>query len=238
MWTRSDLAAPRVEAAAPILVDRLEVRLVSPEGDVVRYTTDGSEPNVDSTRYAGELVLESSTRLRAATFRGARRSRVLEACFERVAPHPSTAVRPDESGLEVELWLGAWIRLPSLADTRPSATWIAPDLEPPDRDWVRSMEEPDLALRARGWVRAPQRAVYAFECRFDDALRLVVSNVTLLDEDGRAPRRTREAFVALEAGWHALYLESMQAVEDALPDLAWGPAGEPRSPVIVFHERP
>jgi hypothetical protein len=40
----------------------------TPEGAEIRYTTDGSNPDRNSTLYEGPLTLETSTSIRAATF--------------------------------------------------------------------------------------------------------------------------------------------------------------------------
>ena len=121
-------------AARPVLVPRsgaypapLTVRLSSASGGIVRYTTDGSEPQATSPAYQSPLVLTASTTLKAASFRGTSRSETVVEVYTitqgaLARPTFTPPPGPDDPPLSVTLSAsaGAQIRY-TLDGSEPSA---------------------------------------------------------------------------------------------------------------------
>lgn len=62
------LARPVLEPGAGFYAGAQNVTMTGPAGATIRYTTDGSEPTATSTAYAGPVVVNATTVLRAACF--------------------------------------------------------------------------------------------------------------------------------------------------------------------------
>ena len=62
------LEAPAIETAAGFYESDVTVAVSGPQGSVIRYTTDGSEPTEKSEVYQGPLTLTKTTVLRARAF--------------------------------------------------------------------------------------------------------------------------------------------------------------------------
>jgi len=65
---RGTARPPRVLPAPGLYAEWAKVRLLKPRGTTVRYTTDGSEPTINSPLYTRPLIFSATTRLRARTF--------------------------------------------------------------------------------------------------------------------------------------------------------------------------
>lgn len=83
--------APKVTAAPPTLngnatfTDTLSVTITAPVGAKVYYTTDGSEPTVNSTLYSSAISVSATTTIKALIIEGNYKSRVATKTFTKVA---------------------------------------------------------------------------------------------------------------------------------------------------------
>lgn len=94
----SVVSAPLIESSGEVFHDRTTIKLSSPTpGIEIRYTLDGSEPGPASPLYAGELSIDKAGMLKAAAFRGQKRSLTVSARFYKskcpaaVYTHPFSA---------------------------------------------------------------------------------------------------------------------------------------------------
>lgn len=160
-------------------VDHLEVELVSATPRVqIRYTTDGTQPTLNSTLYTGPLTLRQTTELCARAWRlGANGQPLPHDTFEVNGTHftapsygwfkradwqPPVAVEPAKlkPGLAYDLLAAPWWRLYASAHWLPA---IASGTVARELDLTPANRSPEpYGLRYRGYLRVPADGVYTF----------------------------------------------------------------------------
>ncbi|MEW6071051.1 MAG: alpha-L-fucosidase [Planctomycetota bacterium] len=220
---------PRIEAAAELFVRPLTVTL-GPEtaGVELRFTIDGSAPEISSRLYTGPLTLVDSARLAVRAFhRGRPVSAVVAREFTRATPRPAASdVEGREHGLHLAAWQGTYGALPALGERPPDRTAevASLDLGPPVEHEVRAYT---------GFLRVAADDAYVFHLTSDDGARLFVDGELVVDNDGLHGPLTRTGAAPLAAGWHRLRVEWFNKTGGAVLDLQVGPAGAPPAPIAA-----
>ncbi|MGD2218418.1 MAG: chitobiase/beta-hexosaminidase C-terminal domain-containing protein, partial [Gemmatimonadales bacterium] len=151
--------APRVTRRAPIFVASAAIELFTPTpGATIHYTTDGSEPAIDSPAYTGPLEIGATTTIKARAFwDDGTASRVSTHRFEKATPRPPVTVERPEPGVFVEHYEqdGSWRRLPEFELLTPTASEIADRIH----HAIGGRGE-YYGLRFRGYLSLPQTGVY------------------------------------------------------------------------------
>ena len=197
------IGPPRIEAASPQFINRLEVTLATDVGNAeIRYTVDGSEPAASSPRCTGPFTLAESATVRARLFRrGEALSDARAASFERVNPRPADDPGDVKPGLAYACYEGEWTQLPEFASLEPASQGVANaiHLDP------RTRPE-QYAMRFTGFIRVPADAIYTFHVDSDDGSRLLIGSHTVVDNDGLHSPTEVAGHIALAAGLHPLTL--------------------------------
>lgn len=138
--------APTIDPNGGNFTDSVSVTLTVPTGTQVYYTTDGTEPSVESTVYAGAFIIDADTTLRAVAVDGGILSTVVSASFvvaTTLDPVPALRITvldaanfqielsASQSGLAYQLQtsesLQSWLPLQALrAGTGGALTWSVP----------------------------------------------------------------------------------------------------------------
>jgi hypothetical protein len=197
--------APRVERRAPIFIDRTEVVLnASKPGARIHYSTDGSEPTVESATYAKPIVINETTTVRArAVWPDGTASRVSSYTYESVTPAQAQPSQDLLVGLSVEYYEteDEWERLPDLSELTPVSVSTSDAI-----DWRGGRRDEYFALRYHGHIVVPETGVYGFHLTSDDGSKLLINGLEVVDNDGIHGAVERSGYVALEAGAHAIEL--------------------------------
>lgn len=194
------------------LQPRARLQLSSPIDDaVIRYTTDGSDPDPQSPRYDGpvELVLdERGTTVSARLFLpDGRIGPVRSARFVHGVLQP--AMRLDETtlqpGLQRNYFEGDIQEVATLASTTPLRSDIAAQVAIPETARAAA-----FGLHFDGYLRVPTDGVYRFALTSDDGSVLEIDGKVVIDRDG--PRSPGESTgnIALAAGLHPVSLRYFQ----------------------------
>ena len=177
-----------------------------PELDL-RYTTDGSEPDARSPLYTEPFAVEETVDIAAALFLpdGTRRGPVQRQRYERLAMRPAVEVEPDalSEGLRYEYHEGYFKRLPDFSKMSPLTSGVVEGLDP---ERVKEREEA-FAVVYSGLLSIGESGAYRVLLRSDDGSRIFLHDRLIVDNDGSHSPRTREGFVALEAGLHPLRID-------------------------------
>jgi hypothetical protein len=221
-----------IEHAPPVFTDSAEVRLRATRPDAeIRYTLDGSEPNLSSPPYVGPLRLDRTTRVRARAlapglaatpwhFDGLESSRTVTALCVREpwrTPDRPLAAAPPAPGLRAEVVAGDWTSVYLLTgepgQLPPLATGVVRSLFDPAELEALRPGDGAWGLRAEGWLRAPADGLYTFhapehlytttrDAGYD--LRLWVGDTEW--EPSPRPHGEGSWGVPLRAGWHRFRL--------------------------------
>lgn len=193
--------APRIDAAADIFVNPLEVKLAGGAGLALHYTLDGSPPDARSPRYERPLELAQSTLVRAVGVHDGRVvTSVVERNFSRAALAPALNAEGAAPGLRRELFSGEWERLPDFSALAPRAVDVVDTIAVPAR-------EERVGARLAGLITVEHDDVYEFALTSDDGSRLWIDGALVVDNDGLHGTAEVRGHVALAAGAHALRVE-------------------------------
>lgn len=195
-----------------LLEPQVRLQLFSPvDGALIRYTTDGSEPQAQSPRYDGPIDLPISaqgTRVSARLFLpDGRIGPVAAATFThgtlRPATKPKAALEP---GLQRGYYEAA--RMRSAADVEGlTATRSGTAMQVAIPDDARAEH---FGLRFTGLLRVPADGVYRFLLGSDDGALLQVDGRTVVDRDGEQTGDASSGSIALAAGLHTVVLRYFQ----------------------------
>jgi alpha-L-fucosidase len=192
---------PSIAADQDIFVDTFDVSVSSGRENVeIRYTLDGSEPQVDAPLVSGPIHLTQSATVSARCFRkGKPVSGSAKAAFTKVEPAPAVEVEGVVPGISYSYYEGDWDRLPDFGTIKPVKSGAADNIS--------------LALRARednfgflfpGFIRVPADGVYTFYTDSDDGSRLYIGDELVVENDGLHGMQERKGAIALAAGLHPI----------------------------------
>ncbi len=213
---------PTITAEAPIFVDQLEVRVASDRDNVVlRYTTDGREPDAQSPVVPAPLRVTATTTVKVRAFRGARAvSGTSQATYTQVVPQPASRAGAMVPGLLYDLAEGDFRVLPDFAPASivKSGAVAGIDLAPRRR-------ETQWAIRFRGWIRVPETGVYRFYLRSDDGSRLWIGERLAVDNDGLHSSHEESGVVALASGLHPISVAMFEQSGGFELEVGWSGPG-------------
>jgi len=215
--------APTIEAAATILVNPIPVSLVTRSTNLeLRYTLDGSDPDIASDLYEGPFTISSTITVKARAFHGVDPvSGVTEQVFTRVDPAPAAMIGDLQEGLRLEVYYGNWDLLPDFDRERRISSRTSRDVSLPG--------EPSrveyVGYRYSGYIDLPRDDVYLFSLVSDDGSRLLLDGEVVVDNDGLHGSQGLTGTVALAAGLHPIVVEWFNKTGGADLDLLLAPAG-------------
>lgn len=173
----------------------------------LRYTTDGSEPTVDSVVAPETLTIDRAFMLKLRNFEADGSAHtVMTVPFSRVQLQ-SAAKIATQPGLRVGGHHGSWKSLPTVGE--PDATTIRPNITPASLDGRAT----DYALNYDGYIEVPQDGLYTFRLVSDDGSRLTIDGQVLAEINILCDRDpwTKDGSIALKKGLHKLDLLYFQA---------------------------
>jgi alpha-L-fucosidase len=227
--------APKFTAPAGIFVDALDVSIAGSTNEVdVRYTTDGSEPTMQSNLADKPVRLAQTTTLKARAFHDGRAvTAVVAQRYERVEPRAGLNVARTEPGLSSVGLTGDFDRLPQFTRLNAGSATIATGI-----GLTPAQMKEHFALSFEGFVEVPKTAVYTFELTSDDGSRLAIDGTVVIDNDGSHSVEAKRGQIALAAGKHAISVAWFNATGGATLALKMAPAGAELAeipPSALFH---
>jgi hexosaminidase len=191
----------------------ITLRTAMPDAEI-RFTTDGTDPTLDSPRYEKPFrvaVASVGTKVTARAFTPDGRSSA-----PRAATFTQTSYRPADRLMVVETGLRYLYYEASVRSTR------AIDTIPPTREAMvpavarRGDERAErYALKLTGYLRVPDDALYEFALTSDDGSRLDIGDRIVVDNDGFHGDEERTGMIALRAGLHPISVRYFQATGGA-----------------------
>ena len=203
-----------------LISDPTQVPIYPPfPGAEVHFTTDGTDPTLDSPLLPGApLEVKDSTVVKARTvLRGGRMSRVISTSFSRIDP--------EKNGLDYAYFEGSWLRLPNLEGLTPVKTGRVFDLsfEP------AGQRQDNFALLFKGVLDIERPGDYTFSMVADDGALLIIDGKEIVRHDGLFWILELSGRVRLDAGRHPVQIAYFQKSGDRRLDIfCEGPGLEKR----------
>lgn len=192
---------PKIESDYDVFVDSLDMAVRSDRENVqVRYTLDGSIPNVTSPISTGRITLSDTTIVSARCFRdGSPVSGTVLATFKKVDPILPVKTSVAQSGMNYAYYEGDWDKLPDFKAIKPLKGGVSPDFG------LSLRNRPEyFGLEYTGFIRIPETDVYEFSTESDDGSGLYIGDSLVVDNDGLHGAQERKGAIALAAGLHPI----------------------------------
>ena len=192
---------PSIAADQDIFVDTIDVYVSSGRENLeIRYTLDGSEPQVDAPLVSGPIHLIQSATVSARCFRkGKPVSGSAKAAFTKVEPAPAVEVEGVVPGISYSYYEGDWDRLPDFSTIKPVKSGAAENFSLAPR-----AREDNFGFLFPGFIRVPADGVYTFYTDSDDGSRLYIGDELVVENDGLHGMQERKGAIALAAGLHPI----------------------------------
>ncbi|HMQ47429.1 MAG TPA: PA14 domain-containing protein [Saprospiraceae bacterium] len=172
------------------------------------FTTDGSEPDLQSTLYDRPITISESLTLKARAYtQDDRASRVVERKFSKMAPMPAVKTGKTQVGLAWKYYEGTWDFLPDFKVMHPLKTGVAASVS----EAGIFQQDNHFAIVFEGYVDLVETATYTFFTRSDDGSKLYIDDKLAVDNDGQHGAFYEYGDIILEKGRHKLRIEYFES---------------------------
>ncbi|MFY0256315.1 family 20 glycosylhydrolase [Chitinophaga sp. 30R24] len=221
-----------------VFVDKVSLQVKPPLTDMtIRYTTDGSIPDIHARKLSGAYVINTPQNIKLAAFSPAgNRGDIYTLHYRQEAWRKPTVVKDARPGLLLEHYAG----------TFKSAAGIARDGHMPDStirivnavipDGMGNGGKPFGAI-LRAYLQVPETGIYSFYLTVDDGGILYIDDQEVVNNDGWHAPLQKSGQIALEKGWHPVKLAFVEggggytlkleysvngSLLQSIPDAWWG----------------
>ncbi|HWW40563.1 family 20 glycosylhydrolase [Pedobacter sp.] len=186
-----------------VFVDKASLEIFNPVKNFdVRYTTDGSVPNLSSKLYKGKLTIEQPVQFKLAAFNTAgKRGELYTVNYEKQDYAPSVQLTSPKKGLDFFYYPGAYHFVKDINEKALEVQKVTPAIEIP----VEKTAD-QFATRHKGYFYAAEKGIYTFFLRSDDGSVLKLEGKMLVDNDGWHSSFEKSAQIALSKGYHPFEL--------------------------------
>ena len=178
------------------------VRIASrSEKDVIRYTTDGSDPDGTSKVYEDLFTLSHTAVVKARAFDEDGNASLLSTAYFRMVNGDTG------NGLSTSFYQGNELKqLPSFAKMKKGARWFSPEFNTniEQINKVLDKNNASFALKFDGFIEIDSAGKYNFYTQSDDGSKLYVDGKDVVDNDGNHGVKEKSGSIELTKGRHPI----------------------------------
>lgn len=200
----------------------IEVNSILPNIEV-RYTTDGSFPNAESTLYTGPITVTESTEFIFRPFRPDGSAGAMQKAEYRKEAYSPAQSLPDkklEDGVRMVYHEFKGRKCAEIQEAKVVRNYTL------DSVAVPAKLEGWLGLVYEGYIEVPTDGIYTFALTSNDGSMLYVDGQMLIDNDGPHGDTKLTAQRALAKGWHKIRVEYFDMNNGGMLSLQWAAPGE------------
>ena len=202
-----------------------------------RYTTDGTEPTLESPKMEQLVQLKGPATVTVKTFtrRGNQYDKVVIGKFTEGETFPplKKPKKVTSGGLAYSYYEGTWKSLPDFSNLKPSKTG---KLDSTFR-FENLPSKENYGCLFTGYLEIEKDGHYIFGLDSDDGSKFYLADKLLIDNDGlHATGNTRSSIVPLAKGFYPVRIEYFQGAGRTAVDLVYLPPGT-RQPEKIPFER-
>lgn len=200
----------------------VEVNSILPNIEV-RYTTDGSFPNAESTLYTGPITVTESTEFIFRQFRPDGTAGAMQKAEYRKEAYSPAQTLPDrklEDGVRMVYHEFKGRKCAEIQEAKVVRNYTL------DSVAVPAKLEGWLGLVYEGYIEVPTDGIYTFALTSNDGSMLYVDGQMLIDNDGPHGDTKLTAQRALAKGWHKVRVEYFDMNNGGMLSLQWAAPGE------------
>lgn len=198
----------------------------------MHYTTDGSEPTLDSPLFPESISLSEPGILKVKSIspHGNFSSDLKTGSFteEKAPPAIKKIKKAKAGGFRYSIYRGEWDELPDFQSLKAVEQGIA-------REYLNldSLPDKNFACVMEGYLRIETEGYYLFALGSDDGSRIYLGDRKILDNDGlHAADESKSFALPLEAGYYPIRLEYFQKGGGKALNLLHVPPGANRPSTI------
>lgn len=186
-----------------VFVDQTVLKIINPLGtSVLRYTTNGTQPNVNSAVYNGQLLINKPTQVKIAAFRpNGKIGEVYTIDYDQQSYLKGVSLNKAEKGLRFSYYPKSYKTVTQINEADKKSDAITTAIEIPVKE-----QAPTFGTKHEGYFYAAEQGVYTFFLRADDGSNLYLNNKLLVDNDGLHSAIEKSAQIALGKGYHPFKL--------------------------------
>ena len=202
----------------------------------VHYTTDESEPNLNSPKYTSPIVIESKTTLKAKVILPTG----LESAVVTGKYIPAQFFKPENvdtfkltNGLKYNYYEGVISKMSEFGSLNFKTSGIVDKFEFP-----KTYDPLYFGLELEGYIHILADGIYTFYTSSDDGSMLYVADQLVVNNDGSHGNQERSGQIALKAGYHkikTMYFQSGGGLSFLVQMQQSGCSKSGISPILLSH---
>jgi hypothetical protein len=219
-----------------LLKDKPTLIGVSNSSVELRYTTDGTEPDMTSKKVVNSMFTITGPAqlvLKAMSING-KYDKIVRGNFELGEALPSVS-RPNkikQGGLKYSYYEGSWEKLPDFKKLKPIQTGLADSLF----NINKLPGKTNFACLFEGFVEIIKDGYYIFATVSNDGSKLFLGDKLIIDNDGVHSTESVKSFVLpLKKGFYPIRLEYFQKDESSSLQLLYLTPGTQNPTTIPFN---
>ena len=190
-----------------VFTDETKLDIEKPlSGLTIRYTTDGTLPNVKSTVLSEPLVIKTSQRIRVAAFKAdGSMGDAYDLQYQKQTLAEPASAQNVSKGLVCTEYRQLYKNTGLIPTTKPDTTFTVQSITVP-----KEAEAPSFAIKFRGYFDIPTDGIYSFYLTCDDGGTLKIANRNVVDNDGLHAAIEKNGQVALKKGLQPVALDFIE----------------------------
>jgi len=196
-------ANPRIDTKYPEQGLQPTISINVPGVEAVRYTTDASEPSLESALYSKPFVLSASATIKAISFQaGLLPSNTSTEQVQVAVWKPAIKIPQPVSGIAYRYYQPSGpINMTTSFSAPLVGTGIATQID------LSKKQQPDkFAFQFYGYISIAKDAVYDFYTQSDDGSQLLIDDDMVVNNDGDHGKVEKAGRAALKKGFHRIWV--------------------------------
>ncbi|MEN8117781.1 MAG: GH92 family glycosyl hydrolase [Bacteroidota bacterium] len=176
------------------------------KGAKIYYTLDGSEPDVDSETYTGNIEISESTVLKFfASKEDLENSTIVEYRLTKADYSKPARINQLTNGLSYNYFEHFFVTTDDLEKEQPLKTGLI------DNFTIKSAKRDKyFGYIFKGYIKVSVTDIYTFYLQSNDGSKLFINDIEVIENDGNHGAIEEVGQVALKAGFHKIKVKYMQ----------------------------
>lgn len=185
-----------------VFIDKAEVKVECADTSaIIRYTTDGSIPQVNSKLYEGPFTITTPTSFTFRTFASdGHKGNIYKFDYVKEDYAKSVNVKSNRQGLEATWYDYAGANCEGIDKAKKKGSYTISDVSIPKEC------KGNIGLVIKGYINVPADGIYTFYLNSDDGSYLKIDDTMVVDNDGEHSPVELVGQYAMSKGWHHIYL--------------------------------
>ncbi|HVW98233.1 MAG TPA: family 20 glycosylhydrolase [Mucilaginibacter sp.] len=190
-----------------VFTDEGKLTIAKPLPDLtLRYTTDGTAPDMQSAELPAPLVIKNDMQIKVAAFTPAgTRGDIYTLNYRRQQMLGAVKIAPPSPGLFCSYYKDYFKQTTLMKSAKVDSTFMSDKIAVPS-----TVKAPSFGISYQGYIIVPADGIYSFYLNCDDGGVLKIGGKVVVDNDGNHSARERSAQVALKTGAHPFQLDFIE----------------------------